>query len=66
MRYEAIKKRLEKLSIQDSSKIEILQAISNSVNLGDPEWEGRDLVIRALDKFKVFEIGRASCRERVL
>ncbi|MCM2460289.1 DEAD/DEAH box helicase [Pseudomonas sp. CG7] len=60
MRYEAIKKRLEKLSIQDSSKIEILQAISNSVNLGDPEWEGRDLVIRALDKFKVFDSAEQS------
>ena len=54
MRYEVVKERLERLGEDSSSRIELLQAISVAVNRGNPEWEGRDLVIRALDKFALF------------
>ena len=33
----------------------MLQAINTIVNRGHSEWEGRDLVIRALDKFNLFD-----------
>ena len=55
MRYEVVKERLERLGDDSSFRIELLQAISVAVNRGNPEWEGRDLVIRALDKFALFD-----------
>lgn len=55
MNYETIKHKLAKLDDEGASTIDVLLAINIIVNRGNPEWEGRDLVIRALDKFKLFD-----------
>lgn len=55
MNYEEIKVLLESLAEAPESKIALLLAINNIVNRGDPEWEGRDLVIRSLDNFNLFD-----------
>lgn len=55
MKYDQVKEQLDQLTPDSQSKIEILHAISLAVNRGQPEWEGRDLVIRALDKFHCFD-----------
>ncbi|HEK1305203.1 TPA: DEAD/DEAH box helicase [Pseudomonas aeruginosa] len=51
MKYEIIKQRLESLGGKDSNKTGLLAGVTQIVNRGKPEWEGRDLVIRLLDKF---------------
>lgn len=55
MKYEDVKNKLAQLGPEDTSKVDILFAISRIVNIGDPEWEGRDLVIRSLDKIHLFD-----------
>lgn len=55
MNYETIKNKLAKLGGEDTSTIDVLLAINTTVNRSNPSWEGRDLVIRALDKFKLFD-----------
>lgn len=55
MNYEKIKKRLQLLHQESESSTDVLLAMSQIVNKSDPEWEGRDLVIRALDKFSLFD-----------
>lgn len=55
MNYETIKNKLAKLGDEGASTIDVLLAINTIVNRGNPEWEGRDLVIRALDKFELFD-----------
>lgn len=55
MTYDAIKEQLERLSDQSNNKSDLLMGLSHIVNRGHPEWEGRDLVIRSLDKFQLFD-----------
>lgn len=55
MNYETIKNKLAKLGNEGASTIDILLAISTIVNRSNSEWDGRDLVIRALDKFNLFD-----------
>ncbi|CVE37381.1 ski2-like helicase [Serratia marcescens] len=55
MNYETIKNILAKLGEEDASTVDVLLAINTIVNKSNSEWEGRDLVIRALDKFKLFD-----------
>lgn len=55
MNYETIKNKLAILGDNGSSTIDVLVAINTIVNRNSSEWEGRDLVIRALDKFKFFD-----------
>lgn len=55
MNYETIKNSLAKLSDDGVSTVDVLLAINAIVNRSNSEWEGRDLVIRALDKFALFD-----------
>ncbi|MGV4200179.1 DEAD/DEAH box helicase [Citrobacter murliniae] len=55
MNYEEIKNILAKLGEENATTIDVLLAINTIVNRSNSEWEGRDLVIRALDKFKLFD-----------
>ncbi|WP_322981406.1 DEAD/DEAH box helicase [Pseudomonas sp. C11] len=55
MSYENVKRQLEALTADSGSRIELLSELSLIVNKSDPEWEGRDLVIRALDKLALFD-----------
>lgn len=55
MNYETIKKKLAQLSDEGASTIDVLLAINTIVNRSNSEWEGRDLVIRALDRFSQFD-----------
>ena len=55
MNYEKIKNILAKLGEESASTVDVLLAINTIVNRSNSEWEGRDLVIRALDKFKLFD-----------
>lgn len=55
MNYETIKNSLAKLSDEGVSTVDVLLAINAIVNRSNAEWEGRDLVIRALDKFAFFD-----------
>ncbi|MDK1237466.1 DEAD/DEAH box helicase [Cronobacter turicensis] len=55
MNYEITKKKIHLIGSKGISTTEILVAISKIVNRGIPEWEGRDLVIRALDKIDFFD-----------
>lgn len=55
MNYETIKNKLAKLGGESASTTDVLMAINTTVNRSNSEWEGRDLVIRALDKFKLFD-----------
>ncbi|POA48300.1 helicase [Pseudomonas sp. MPR-ANC1] len=55
MNYETIKNKLAKLGGEGTSTIDVLLAINATVNRSNSEWEGRDLVIRALEKFKIFD-----------
>ncbi|MCH5551138.1 DEAD/DEAH box helicase [Pseudomonas syringae pv. syringae] len=55
MNYETIKNSLANLSDEDASTVDVLLAINAIVNRSNSEWEGRDLVIRALDKFALFD-----------
>lgn len=55
MSYEKIKKALELMDAEAGPRIDLLSELSLIVNRSDPEWEGRDLVIRALDKFSLFD-----------
>lgn len=55
MNYEKIKNILAKLGEESISTVDVLLAINTIVNRSNSEWEGRDLVIRALDKFKLFD-----------
>ncbi|KTC21408.1 helicase [Pseudomonas marginalis ICMP 9505] len=55
MNYETIKNSLAKLSDEGVSTVDVLLAINAIVNRSNAEWEGRDLVIRALDKFALFD-----------
>jgi len=55
MNYETIKNSLANLSDGGASTVDVLLAINAIVNRSNPEWEGRDLVIRALDKFALFD-----------
>lgn len=55
MNYEAIKNSLANLSDEGVSTVDVLLAINATVNRSNSEWEGRDLVIRSLDKFELFD-----------
>lgn len=55
MNYETIKNSLARLSDECVSTVDVLLAINAIVNRSNAEWEGRDLVIRALDKFALFD-----------
>lgn len=55
MNYETIKNSLANLSDKGASTVDVLLAINAIVNRSNSEWEGRDLVIRALDKFALFD-----------
>jgi hypothetical protein len=55
MNYETIKNSLATLSDEGASTVDVLLAINAIVNRSNSEWEGRDLVIRALDKFALFD-----------
>lgn len=55
MNYETIKNSLANLSDADTSTVDVLLAINAIVNRSNSDWEGRDLVIRALDKFALFD-----------
>lgn len=55
MNYETIKNKLAQLGDEGTSTIDVLMAINTIVNRSNSAWEGRDLVIRALDKFKLFD-----------
>lgn len=55
MNYETIKNKLARLGGEGASTIDVLLAINTTVNRSNSAWEGRDLVIRALDKFKLFD-----------
>jgi hypothetical protein len=55
MKYDLIKQQLEQLCDGNSEKAGLLMGLSHIVNRGQPEWEGRDLVIRSLDKFELFD-----------
>ncbi|WP_336987859.1 DEAD/DEAH box helicase [Aeromonas hydrophila] len=56
MNYETIKNKLAKIGDKASSTTDVLLAINTIVNKSNTEWEGRDLVIRALDKFNLFDV----------
>lgn len=56
MNYETIKNSLANLSDEGASTVDVLLAINAIVNRSNAEWEGRDLVIRALDKFALFDV----------
>ncbi|WAG16571.1 DEAD/DEAH box helicase [Aeromonas hydrophila] len=56
MNYETIKNKLAKIGDKASSTTDVLLAINTIVNKSNSEWEGRDLVIRALDKFNLFDV----------
>lgn len=55
MNYETIKNSLANLSDEGASTVDVLLAINAIVNRSNSDWEGRDLVIRALDKFALFD-----------
>lgn len=55
MNYETIKNSLANLSDVGASTVDVLLAINAIVNRSNSDWEGRDLVIRALDKFALFD-----------
>jgi hypothetical protein len=55
MNYETIKSKLANLGNDGASTIDALLAINTIVNKSNSAWEGRDLVIRALDKFSLFD-----------
>lgn len=55
MNYETIKNSLANLSYEGALTVDVLLAINSIVNRSNSEWEGRDLVIRALDKFALFD-----------
>ena len=55
MNYEIIKNILAKLAEENAKTVDVLLAINTIVNRSNSEWEGRDLVIRALDKFEFFD-----------
>jgi hypothetical protein len=55
MNYETIKNSLANLSNEGALTVDVLLAINSIVNRSNSEWEGRDLVIRALDKFALFD-----------
>lgn len=55
MNYETIKNSLANLSDEGASTVDVLLAINAIVNRSNSDWEGRDLVIRALDKFTLFD-----------
>ncbi|EFB72048.1 MULTISPECIES: DEAD/DEAH box helicase [Providencia] len=55
MNYEKIKNILAKLGEDNTKAVDMLLAINTIVNRSNSEWEGRDLVIRALDKFTYFD-----------
>lgn len=55
MNYETVKKQLQSIGKECTSATDVLVAMSKIVNRGDPEWEGRDLVIRALDNIEFFD-----------
>ena len=55
MNYEIIKNILPKLGEENGKTVDVLLAINTIVNRSNSEWEGRDLVIRALDKFEIFD-----------
>ncbi|MDI9853821.1 DEAD/DEAH box helicase [Comamonas sp. 17RB] len=55
MKYETIKNKLAELGDDGASTIDVLLAINTIVNRSNSEWESRDLVIRALDKFTLFD-----------
>lgn len=55
MNYETIKNSLANLSDEGVSTVDVLLAINAIVSRSNSEWEGRDLVIRALDKFTLFD-----------
>ncbi|MEB5666469.1 DEAD/DEAH box helicase [Aeromonas veronii] len=55
MNYETIKNKLAKLGDKGASTTDVLLAINTIVNRSNSEWEGRDLVIRSLDKFNLFD-----------
>ncbi|MCK9744976.1 DEAD/DEAH box helicase [Pseudomonas syringae] len=55
MNYDTIKNSLATLSDEGSLTVDVLLAINAIVNRSNSEWEGRDLVIRALDKFALFD-----------
>ncbi|MEX7893347.1 DEAD/DEAH box helicase [Klebsiella pneumoniae] len=55
MNYEMIKNILAKLAEENAKTVDVLLAINTIVNRSNSEWEGRDLVIRALDKFEFFD-----------
>lgn len=55
MNYEIIKNILAKLGEENTKTVDVLLAINTIVNRSNSEWEGRDLVIRALDKFEFFD-----------
>lgn len=55
MNYETIKNSLANLSNEGASTVDVLLAINAIVNRSNSDWEGRDLVIRALDKFALFD-----------
>lgn len=56
MNYETIKNNLTRIGEEGASTINVLLAINAIVNRSSSEWEGRDLVIRALDKFELFDL----------
>ena len=56
MNYETIKNKLAKLGDKGASTTDVLLAINTIVNRSNSEWEGRDLVIRALDKLNLFDV----------
>lgn len=60
MNYETIKNHLVRLGEDGLSTVDVLLAINTIVNRGTTEWEGRDLVIRALDKFSHFDSAEQS------
>lgn len=55
MNYEKIKNILARLGEDTATTVDVLLAINTIVNKSNSEWEGRDLVIRALDKFMLFD-----------
>lgn len=55
MNYQQVKDGLAQLTEDSGSALDIILAINSIVNKGNPEWEGRDLVIRALDKLRFFD-----------
>lgn len=60
MNYKTIKDKLAKFGDEGASTIDVLLAINTIVNKNNSEWEGRDLVIRALDKFNFFDADEQS------